>query len=559
MEEKKKIKINLKTAVIIIFFIVALICTVFLVSSFSLKTTTENNLVNTVSQNAISINNTSETNSYYENMYTEKQLIEILENPYWGNDGNFDVSLNTFRVSSIKKVNDSKFIVNAKYYIPIEISEEDYKKMVEDKRATILNVKYLYSNRDEYTYGTVVSENGEYKIIKTDNGYAFINLHSEYGFETVVDKFDKDFPFEVDENYKIYINVLDSKNNWQQHEYSLKDDKVQQWLNISLEDYISIITRGKQGNGWGIYIYTKEYYENTESSENEVLDSESNKEDVSQNENAFKDNTFIGINGCFLGEYYDGKWYSVSDFIKTNYITDFKVNTNINVNYKEFKYQDILSKKSYYLYNASNNTILEAGEPFYNKEEYPDHYTDDIFYFRFDTKYDKYAKENEDYKTFISNKKIKDLVEIREIKNIEEYKKYVNEVLEKNNINEEGQITKILEVDSNKDGNKEIYIVAGNYETFMDDKRNVYNFVIKLENNESEVFIERIINKDSISYISEIQKYANITDINFVDFDNDGLLEMYIETITWDVPEIFVFDYNEKSELELCLYGCFAW
>lgn len=46
MEEKKKIKINLKTAVIIIFFIVALICTVFLVSSFSLKTTTENNLVN---------------------------------------------------------------------------------------------------------------------------------------------------------------------------------------------------------------------------------------------------------------------------------------------------------------------------------------------------------------------------------------------------------------------------------------------------------------------------------------------------------------------------------
>jgi hypothetical protein len=56
---------------------------------------------------------------------------------------------------------------------------------------------------------------------------------------------------------KIYINVLDSKNNWQQHEYSLKDDKVQQWLNISLEDYISIITRGKQGNGWGIYIYKR--------------------------------------------------------------------------------------------------------------------------------------------------------------------------------------------------------------------------------------------------------------------------------------------------------------
>ena len=77
MEEKKKIKINLKTAVIITVLVIALICTIFLGSSFSLKTTTENNLVNTVSQNTISINNTSETNSYYENMYTERQLIEI--------------------------------------------------------------------------------------------------------------------------------------------------------------------------------------------------------------------------------------------------------------------------------------------------------------------------------------------------------------------------------------------------------------------------------------------------------------------------------------------------
>ena len=299
--------------------------------------------------------------------------------------------------------------------------------------------------------------------------------------------------------------------------------------------------------------------EESDFSENS-LEVENDEEDISKNENALKDNTFIGINGCFLGEYYNGKWFSAGKYFDHNTIGEFKINTNINVNYKEFKYQDILSKKSYYLYNASNNTLLEAGEPFYNKEEYPDHYTDDIFYFRFDTKYDKYAKENEDYKTFISNKKIKDLVEIREIKNTEEYKKYVNEVLEKNNIKEEGKITKILEVDSNKDGNKEIYIIAQNYENIdMENKDNVYNFIIKLENNETKVIIERIINKDSISYIGEIQKYANITDINFVDFDNDGILEMYIEAGIWDVPQIFVFDYNEKSELELCLYGCFGW
>ena len=54
-------------------------------------------------------------------------------------------------------------------------------------------------------------------------------------------------------------------------------------------------------------------------------------------------------------------------------------------------------------------------------------------------------------------------------------------------------------------------------------------------------------------------KYYDISGMTLIDFNNDGKLEIVIDAILWDIPEIYVIRLNEANEKELCLYGNFAW
>ena len=66
--------------------------------------------------------------------------------------------------------------------------------------------------------------------------------------------------------------------------------------------------------------------------------------------------------------------------------------------------------------------------------------------------------------------------------------------------------------------------------------------------------------KDNVNKTSSVSPALNrmINDVAFIDYNNDGKLEIIIETITWDIPEVFVID-KVDDKYELNLYGNFAW
>ena len=87
----------------------------------------------------------------------------------------------------------------------------------------------------------------------------------------------------------------------------------------------------------------------------------------------------------------------------------------------------------------------------------------------------------------------------------------------------------------------------------------IYSFVLKVENENVEIILERVMTEKDIKNVDNFECYYELDGLSLVDFDNDGKLEIVASGIVWDIPEIFVFKTNEASETELCLYGNFAW
>ena len=280
------------------------------------------------------------------------------------------------------------------------------------------------------------------------------------------------------------------------------------------------------------------------------------------NKENIENTQYIGIDSCFLGEYSEGKWYSANelnaDFMGG--ISNFKINANINVNNKEYTCEDIVNKKSFYLYsrNAENIVIEEkSDELFYNKEEYPEHY-EDINHFRFNFP-NGFGGDG----SLCTTQELKNINNniITEITGYQEYEKYIKEILVENGIQQATNINKILKADANLDGKEETYILACSPQIDENNLTDVYNLLVKIEDGKSQIIIQKIIKMEAFVkvYNDITMLYSSINSINFIDFNNDGKLELYVKTFTWDNPEIYVFNYNDSSVLELCMYGNFAW
>lgn len=270
---------------------------------------------------------------------------------------------------------------------------------------------------------------------------------------------------------------------------------------------------------------------------------------------------YIGIDSCFLGEYSEGKWYSANEFYEEALTEiDFKINAKINVNKKDYTYQEILNQKTFYLYSGNaENLVLEekSDELFYDIEEYPEYYAD-INLFRFNLP-NGFGGDG----TLYTSQELLNLNKngVLEITDYQEYEKYIKEILIENEIEEAVNISKIVEVDANEDGIKEIYILACSPQTNWDDLKDIYNLLVKVEDGNSQIIMQKFIQKEEFEtkYNDATLLYTSIYSINFADFNNDGKMEMYVKTFIWDNPYIYVFNYNASNELELCMYGNFAW
>ena len=168
---------------------------------------------------------------------TEEDILKMLDN----ND--------QIIVNSIDKISENKFIINARSFEAIVITEDEFMNMVKDSKITLDNVDYKYNqniNNDGFSsFGIIESkfENSKkYTVLKTNDGYSFQKYEEE--FNMPLRKFNKEFQFEVDENY-IFGIVRDDKLT--RYKMSEIDSKYLDY-NIS-DDYNVTIGRGNQGVG----------------------------------------------------------------------------------------------------------------------------------------------------------------------------------------------------------------------------------------------------------------------------------------------------------------------
>ena len=283
-------------------------------------------------------------------------------------------------------------------------------------------------------------------------------------------------------------------------------------------------------------------------------------------------NQFIGINNCFLGMVTpDSEWISANDF-RVEY-SSFKLGENVksNVIKDEITADDILNNKAFYLYDE-RKILGKKSDIFYDKDLNPEYYFE-INVFRFNAiEYEK-DSENRDIKfdnslLFATSKLLANeytqRIEVVDKDNVNDYEKYVKKVLDDKGIVADINIDKVLIADSNSDGNDEKYILANSINDIENELRTnnikpIYSFVLKVENENVEIILERVMTEKDIKNVDNFECYYELDGLSLVDFDNDGKLEIVASGIVWDIPEIFVFKTNEASETELCLYGNFAW
>lgn len=283
-------------------------------------------------------------------------------------------------------------------------------------------------------------------------------------------------------------------------------------------------------------------------------------------------NQFIGINNCFLGMVTsDNEWISANDF-RVEY-SSFKLGENVksNVIKDEITADDILNNKAFYLYDE-RKLLGKKSDIFYDKDLNPEYYNE-IYYFRFNAI--EYEKDSDDRDIKFDNSLLfatskllaneySQRIEVVDKENVNDYEKYVKKVLDDKEIVADINIDKVLIADRNSDGNDEIYILANSINDIENELRNndinpIYSFVLKVENENVEIILERVMTENDIKNADDIECYYELDGLSLVDFDNDGKLEIVVSGIVWDIPEIFVFKTNEASETELCLYGNFAW
>lgn len=264
----------------------------------------------------------------------------------------------------------------------------------------------------------------------------------------------------------------------------------------------------------------------------------------------------IGINNCFLGKVdNEGNWKSANKLTTSAFKTDAK----INVNYIEMTYEDVLENDFYYIYDKEK-LQGKRSDIFYDKDLNPEYYNE-VYYFRFNT-YD-YIQNNNDSLILVS-KPLDTAYEAR-LRNIEDfssYEKYVQALLDEKNIKAEVNIEECIGADINTDGVEEIYVLANSITDDMgypDENVGAYSYFLKIENDEVFVLLERSHNKEEIQKEETVGGCYGIRNINIADLNNDGTKEIIAEAIVWDIPEIYVFTQNENKEIELCLYGDFAW
>lgn len=192
MREKKKVKISLGTVICIIIIFI-LLCVI----GGMWYNHHNNNDKNTIVTGGVILNNTQNTknklieqnnvneanNTSNSNLKTKQEIIDMVKELA----GKTEKSkiIHELRVRNIEKSED-KFLISADYSKPVEITEEQYERLKENKDFDeIIGFDGEYKKTSEVfgesEHGFIVIPsqeaeiNNEYEIVKTDIGYSFVS------------------------------------------------------------------------------------------------------------------------------------------------------------------------------------------------------------------------------------------------------------------------------------------------------------------------------------------------------------------------------------------------
>ncbi|MDR1100869.1 MAG: hypothetical protein LBL34_00685 [Clostridiales bacterium] len=304
--------------------------------------------------------------------------------------------------------------------------------------------------------------------------------------------------------------------------------------------------------------------------------------DAIKQEKAFEN--WISAGGYYLGTYKDGVWHSYMGNEELNlerteqtdaWLESLDKNKNNDENYDENQKNsenDVENRKNDMRFFAfdQNHMVAENLTSYFPDSVYGNGYLHLPKFVHGD------KLESEDYKKYLFitgdyNPLPKNGAIVKEnITNTGEYSKYydvVKKLLREKGVNgTEVKIDKIISADIDNDGAVEHFIAANAsraYEMFSEETLarkygGAYSIICMVKDDFKDVkeLFTHVIPTGEEESASE--SYCIYDILGIYDLNNDGICEVIVSGITWDIPEAFAYEYK-ANEFKPVLYGGYAW
>lgn len=316
----------------------------------------------------------------------------------------------------------------------------------------------------------------------------------------------------------------------------------------------------------------------TDKNTNEANKSNHQEKTTNKNSTAQMSKTpnYIVLDGCLLGSYENSKWNSLETHEHSknlNMVSDIdcvKSDRSITI--------DELINRYYYVYNQ--NGFLDKSNDFLD-HEFVEEYLNTEWALTF-LRY--HFKQNQnpipDAILGLTQQNINPIPK-NGICHIKPTKKHIEAVqtvlnnyeLTSTNVN----ITDIMTIDMDNDNTVEELILAQTPftdESYADlraedrfiDGKGVYSIALLIKNDkvipiyyQGYALSELEYNSNDTSIPFGIDSQFRIKILGFFDLNGDGLVEICLQNVVWDIPEIRVYSFDDESNVTEVLYGNYAW
>lgn len=285
------------------------------------------------------------------------------------------------------------------------------------------------------------------------------------------------------------------------------------------------------------------------------------------------DPIYIAIDDLFLGTFEDGQWNS--NQLKSEYDSNKIKGMDGISSVRDITIEEINQKQTYYLYSMTDKIVKTNKFLCYAPDE---SITSGTFY-------------NLSYDFYVNNEKIKDTAlgvthdynpipkKLRmDVAVTKRHTLAIRKILDANGLNDtKVNITKVTSADIDDDGVEEELILAGtpndeeycpkiNAEDRFKDGAGVYITAVILKKDKViPIYYEgrKLKDLDYREDFSElpfgIDSCIGLYYLGIFDLNNDGKYEVCLENISWDCPEIRVYEWQKDNTMKEVLYGDFSW